>query len=160
MNIGTNKIEQIIYLMQTDKSVDAPADSLDWSKNIFRTRAVAEEPETPFFKKILAVLQMDLSPDRAAFGERSAPAAQGRQMLFEAGENSLDLRITETEQGLNIRGQILGSGFANAIVKFGNFETKSDHLSEFKLTGLPPGNYDLTLTSDEEQIVVEGLDLG
>jgi hypothetical protein len=34
------EINRIIYLMQTDKSVDAPPDAVQWSKNIFRSRAV------------------------------------------------------------------------------------------------------------------------
>ena len=67
-------------------------------ENIFRTRAA--EPEQSFAQKVLGVLQMDLSPDKAAYGERSASAAQVRQMLFGAGENSIDLRVTETEKDL------------------------------------------------------------
>ena len=51
-------ISEIIYLMQTDKSIDAPQDAIKWSKNIFRARAA--EPKKSFVQKILAVLQMDL----------------------------------------------------------------------------------------------------
>ena len=64
---------------------------------------------------------MDLSPNKAAFGERSASATQVRQMLFGAGENSIDLRIIENEKGLlTMHGQILGEGFENAFVKLGD----------------------------------------
>ena len=144
--------------MQTDKSEDAPKDSVKWAKNIFRTRAV--EPKQTFAQKVLGVLQMDLSPNKAAYGERSASATQVRQMLFGAGENSIDLRVTETEKGsLNIHGQILGEGFANCRVKLGEFETKANELSEFKFTGIPGGNYDLVFQTDETEIVVENLNL-
>lgn len=156
-NNSDKTVEKIIYLMQTDRSVDAPQDAINWSKNIFRTRAI--EPKKSFVEKIRAVLQMDLSPNKAVFGERSASSSQARQMLFEAGENSVDLRIKETKKGLEIHGQILGEGFENAEVKFGEFETETNELSEFKFSGISNGKYDLNLKSGEKEIVIENLDL-
>ena len=150
-------INKIIRLMQTDESVDAPTDAIRWSKNIFRTRAV--EPKKSVVEKILAVLQMDLSPNRAAYGERSAAASQARQMLFQAGENALDIRIAKTEQGFNLHGQILGEGFANGTVKLGAFETTANENSEFKLAKIPNGIYNLSVQSGEKEIVVEDLEL-
>ena len=144
--------------MQTDRSEDAPQDAVKWAKNIFRTRAA--EPKRSFAQKVLAVLQMDLSPDKAAFGERSASATQVRQMLFGAGENSIDLRITKNEKDLlTVHGQILGEGFANSTVKLGGYETEANELSEFKFTEIPAGNYDLTFQTDDSEIVIENLNL-
>src|ERR1044072_2344307 len=94
-------LEEIVSLMQRDESVDAPQDAIKWSKNLFRTRAA--EPKKSFVQKILAVLQVDLAPNKAACGERSAAAAQERQMLFEAGDNGIDLRIKETEKGFVVK---------------------------------------------------------
>lgn len=151
-------LNKIVYLMQTDRAEDAPQDSIKWAKNIFRARAA--EPKKSFAQKVLAVLQMDLSPDRAAFGERSASAAQARQMLFTAGENAVDLRISETEKGfLEIQGQILGENFANCAVSLGDFETRANELSEFKFSGVSAGNYDLTFKTDEAEIIAENLSL-
>ncbi len=148
---------EIIRLMQTDKSVDAPADAIHWSKNIFRARAA--EPKKSVLEKVLAVLQMDLSPNRAAFGERSASASQARQMLFQAGENALDIRIAKTEKGFNLHGQILGAGFANCPVKLGEFEATANELGEFKLAKIPSGIYNLSVQKGEKEIVVEDLEL-
>ena len=145
-------INNIISLMQTDKSVDAPQDAIRWSKNIFRARIA--EPKKSVVERVLAVLQMDLSPNRAAFGERSASATQARQMLFRAGETSIDLRIKQTEKGFNVEGQILGEDFANRAIKLGEFETTANELSEFKFTGVPAGKYDLSLRGNEREIVV------
>jgi len=150
-------INEIIALMQRDESTDAPQDAIKWSKNIFRTRAV--EPAKSFVQKILAVLQMDLAPNKAAFGERSASAAQERQMLFEAGENGIDLRIKEGEKGFALKGQILGEGFANSTVRLGDFEAKTGELSEFSFTDIPTGKYDLTLYSGETEITIENLEI-
>lgn len=154
-NGNENLINKIVSLMETDSSADAPQDAIKWAKNIFRTRAI--EPKQSLMQKVLAVLQMDLSPNQAAFGERSASTGQVRQMLFQAGEISIDLRIAETEKGFNLRGQILGEGFANCTIKIGEFETKSNNLSEFSLTEIPSGKYDLTLQTDETEIVIEKL---
>ncbi len=156
-NNSDKTVEKIIYLMQTDKSVDAPQDAVKWSKNIFRSRAV--EPKKSFARKVLASLQLDLSPNRAAFGERSASASNARQMLFEAGENSIDLRIKRAKKGLEIHGQILGEAFEGAIIKLGEFETTANDLSEFKFTGIPSGKYNLSLQTGEKEIVIEDLDL-
>lgn len=143
--------------MQHDESVDAPQDAVKWSKDIFRTRAA--KPAKTLVQKILAVLQMDLAPNKAAFGERSASAAQERQMLFAAGENRIDLRIRETEKGFALKGQILGGKFAASTVKLGAFETKTNELSEFSLENVPAGGYDLTLLSGETLITIENLEI-
>ncbi len=157
-NSNEDFLNRIVHLMQTDKSEDAPGDAVKWAKNIFRARAFKAKPS--FAQKVLAVLQMDLSPDKAAFGERSASAAEARQMLFGAGENSIDLRIMQTEKdSLNIQGQILGAGFAGSTVKLGEYETEANDLSEFKFTDIPAGNYDLIFQTDDAEIVVENLNL-
>ena len=157
-NSNEDFLNKIVHLMQTDRSEDAPKDAVKWAKNIFRAR-VAEQKKS-FAQKVLAVLQMDLSPDKAAFGERSASASQVRQMLFGAGDNSVDLRITKTEKGaLNIHGQILGEGFANSTVKLGGFSTEANELSEFKFTEISAGNYDLTFQTNDTEIVIENLNL-
>jgi hypothetical protein len=102
---------------------------------------------------------VDLSPGKAAFGERSAGSAQARQMLFSAGKNSVDLRITKTEKGFDLRGQILGEGFGNCAIKLGKFETASDELSEFSFSEIPGGVYDLTARTSEMEIVIENLEI-
>ena len=153
------KIEKIIRLMQRDESVDAPPDSILWAKNLFRARVV--EPKKSVAQKVLAVLQMDLSPNRAVFGERSASSA-ARQMLFAAGDNSVDLRVSKSKKGFDLRGQILGAGFAECAVKISGenvfFETSTDELSEFNFAKIPSGRYDLTFDG-VKQIVVEGIEL-
>ncbi|CAN5498648.1 hypothetical protein BH10ACI1_BH10ACI1_19740 [soil metagenome] len=159
MNNGNeNLINKIVHLMETDISIDAPQDAVKWAKNIFRTRAV--EPKKSLIQKVLAVLQMDLSPNKAAFGERSASAGKARQMLFAAGDASIDLRISESEKGFSLRGQILGEGFANCTIKLGEFETKSNDLSEFSITEINGGKYDLSLQTSEAEIVIENLEIG
>jgi hypothetical protein len=156
-NSNDELINRIIHLMQTDNSADAPADSVKWAKNIFRTRAA--EPKKSLVQKILAVLQMDLSGAQAAFGERSATLSQTRQMLFQAGDNGIDLRITEDENGFHVQGQILGEGFDNCTVLLDDFQATANELSEFKFTEIPAGEYDLVLRTTEREIEIAGLEL-
>ncbi len=158
MNNGNeNLINKIAQLMETDNSFDAPTDAIKWAKNIFRARVA--EPKKSFMQKVLAVLQVDLLPNKAAFGERSASAGGARQMLFQAGENSIDLRVSETEKGFSLRGQILGEGFANCTIKLGEFETISNELSEFAFAEIPNGKYDLTLQTGKTEITIENLEI-
>jgi hypothetical protein len=153
--------ELIQHLMQRDDSTDAAPDSVNWAKNLFRARAA--EPKMSLVKKVMAVLQIDLSPQRAAFGERSAGAGAGRQMLFDAGDNSIDLRIRGSKGVFEVRGQVLGAGFAGGEVELTaegtSFKAILSETSEFKLAGLAAGNYTFTARSDEKELVIEGLDL-
>jgi len=158
MNNGNeNLINKIVYLMETDDSIDAPGDSIKWAKNIFRTRSA--QPSKSIVQKVLAVLQMDLLPNKAAFGERSASAAKSRRMLFQAGDNGIDLRISASGKDFALRGQILGEGFADCTIRLGDFETNSNELSEFSFFNIPGGKYDLTLQSGETEITIENLDI-
>ena len=135
-------LNKIVHLMQTDQSADAPADAVQWTKNLFRTRVA--EPKQSFVQKVLAVLQMDLAPNKAVFGERSASASQARQMLFGAGDNSIDLRIEQTGKSFTIKGQILGENFANAEIKISSAENsyaaQTNELSEFKFEKVAKGD--------------------
>lgn len=155
------KFDRIIHLMKTDESYDAPEDAVRWSKNIFLSRAA--QPKKSLVSRIVGVLQMDLLPNRAAFGERSASVSQARQMLFRAGEASVDLRIKATENDLNVKGQILGADFADAAIVIKNdaavFKTRANELSEFAFAAVPKGIYELTLKSRTREIVLPNLDL-
>ena len=152
-----NFINKIAHLMETDRSVDAPPDAIKWAKNLYRTRAA--EPKETLVQRIAAVLQIDLAPGKAAPGERSASSAEARQMLFSAGKNSIDVRIVKIEKGSNVRGQILGESFAGCTVKLGEFETVSNELGEFSFAEIPAGKYDLTLRTNQAEIVIENLEI-
>ena len=163
--VGRNKqdaaIEKIVSLMQTDDSADAPADSLKWAKNLFRTRT--PEPKRSLVQRIVAVIAMDLAANKPAFGERSASAAKERQMLFNAGRVAVDLRLVKTGKNVDVRGQILGEGFGSAVVRIASDaiekETTVNERSEFAFKKLPGFVVSLTIEKGDEQIIIEKLDL-
>jgi hypothetical protein len=157
MNNHEEKIlDHIVRRMHEDTSIDAPADAIKYVKNLYRTRAV----ETgSLVKRILAVLKMDLAPDRAAFGERSAADGQARQMLFEAGDNAVDLRIKAVGKHFEVHGQILGDGFDNGSIEIASslktITTEIDEMSEFNFPEVPAGDYNITISGHRKEIVIE-----
>lgn len=152
---GDQLTDRIIYLMQTDASVDAPQDAISWSKNLFRTRAAA--PQASFVKRIIARLQMDLSGLTPAFGERSGSPSNVRQMLFDADDDAIDLRI----EGTRVYGQFLGEGFSKGEIELVSnsrrFVSKLNQMSEFDLGETEKGIYTLRVAKGNREIVIEDL---
>jgi hypothetical protein len=154
-------ILEIIELMRRDDSVDAPVDAVRWATNIFRQRA--SEPKKSFVQKLVAVLQMEIAPGTPALGERSTTTSQVRQMLFRAGDNAIDLRIEQQQKGSGIRGQILGEGYKNAVVKLFNDQTsiqaKTDDLSEFAIDHIPDGEFELVIYGEGFEISLKAIEI-
>ncbi len=152
-NAHEQKLEHIISRMQGDRSVDAPADALKYAHDLFRTRAA----EPSILKRIAALLKMDLAPNRAAFGERSAGGGTARQMLFDSGDNAVDLRVTAVENGFDIRGQVLGGGFDGGSVQIGDTVSTIDEMGGFKFETITAGEYAMTFRGVTSEILIEGL---
>lgn len=154
-------LQNILDLMQRDDSVDAPADSIRWASNLFRTRAA--EPSQSFVKKIAAILQMDIAPGKPAFGERSVSESKVRQMLFRADDNAIDLRIEPSKKGFTLRGQVLGTGFADATVTLTDDsktqETRMSETNEFQFDNVAGGRYELVIRSEIMEVSLKALDI-
>ena len=154
-------LQKIVDLMQRDDSVDAPADSIRWASNLFRTRAA--EPKPSLVKRIAAVLQMELAPNRPAFGERSASTSQIRQLLFKADDHAIDLRIEPAKKGFTVHGQVLGDGFTDAAVMLSDdihtFEVRASEASEFQFENVPAGRYELVIRGDNVEISLRAIDI-
>lgn len=160
-NTHEQKLEHIIRRMQADTSIDAPSDAVKYAKNLFRTRAA--EPKLSVIQSVLAVLKVDLAPNRPAFGERSVGSGAARQMLFESGDVSVDLRLEKNGNRFTVKGQILGEGFVSAEIKISNTEdcysAQTNELSEFKVENIKKGKYILSITGDEKELVIENLEI-
>ena len=155
-------LQNILELIRRDDSVDAPADSLRWASNLFRTRA--SQPKSSFVKKLAAVFQMEIAPDKPAFGERSGSPTTVRQMLFRAEDNAVDIRIESTQKGFTVRGQFLGNNFADATVRLfeddRHFETTANETSEFQFNHIPAGRYELTIHGGDVEIGLKAIEIG
>lgn len=155
-------MDHILQRMASDTSVDAPADALKYARDLFGTRMA--QPKATVLERVFAVLSLDLAPNRAAFGERSSSAAHIRQMLFESGDNAIDIRVTAGEgRGFNIKGQILGEGFETGEAEIegegSSITAAIDDLSGFSFTGLSAGEYTLTVRGLRTEIFIDKLTL-
>ena len=154
-------LQNILDLMRRDDSADAPADSIRWASNLFRTRA--SEPKESLVKKIAAILQMEISPGKPAFGERSTSASKVRQMLFRADDNAIDLRIEPGKKGFTLRGQVLGVGFTDATVKLSDDtkaqETRTSETSEFQFNNVAGGRYELIIHGENLEVSLKAIDI-
>jgi hypothetical protein len=161
MNSNEKNLAHIINRMANDNSVNAPADAIAYAKNLYRTRSTAAQPSA--LRRILAVLQMDLAPNKAAFGERSGSTGTARQMLFNAGENAIELRVLPEASKAQLQGQVLGEGFSGAELTLSGSDIFRriviGELSEFEMADVPKGYYTLTIRSSEKEIVIEDVDI-
>lgn len=160
MNNNEDKIlEHIVSRLQADRSIDAPDEAVRYAKNLFRSR-VAQREQSPI-RRLIAAIKADLAPG-LAFGERHSGSGP-RQMLFTAGEAAVDLRISETAKGYDLRGQVLGKGFAGgdaALAGGGtSYASTLDEAGAFAFKTVKKGTYSLTITGEAGEIVIEELTL-
>lgn len=153
------RLDHIIRLMQADTAVDAPADAIAYVKNLYRTRMT--QPARSVMERVMAVLKVDLAPNRAAFGERSTGDGQARQMLFDSGSNAVDLRIKASKNGFDVRGQVLGNGFENGEIEVlgpqSTLKSSLTEVSQFDLAGLPAGDYSVSIKGEDKEIFIDQL---
>lgn len=150
-----------IKLMRADDSIDAPAQALTFARNLFRAGKSFEPRSSSAATRILAALKLVVAPFSPVFGERSASATAERQLLFEAGEFDVDLRLRARDKDFNLAGQILGdlSGQNSLKLQSPDFTREAfiSELGEFKLENVPAGNYELILQIGEAEIVISDL---
>jgi len=156
------RLENLVTMMAQDDSVDAPRDVLAYAINIFNQRSV--ERTSSLVQRIVAALSFD-SFDRApAFGVRSG-ASEGRQLLYTAGENDIDLRINEQENNRWIvAGQVLGADCAGAEISLHGYEVSAsaflNEQCEFAMPAVPAGKYELVLRLANAEVEVPQLEIG
>lgn len=142
-----SRIEEIIRLMESDRSVDAPDDAIRWARNL-GSRLSVKERET-FLQKVIAVLKADILPQAPVFGERSASTGAARQVLFEAGDHAIDLRIKSVAPGsFSIQGQVisneaLGGGQFVLESEAASLRSDLDDTGGFAMEEVPGGTYAL-----------------
>ena len=155
---NSERLEHILQLMREDTATDAPADALKFAKDVFRTRVTRKEPSA--IRRFVAALSMELAPNKPAFGERSGSASAARQLLFEAGDAAIDLRIERIGKSFSIRGQVLGIDLTGGTAVLSNDGGSFDESitdGQFHFRSLPDGEYWLTLGNESEEIVINAI---
>jgi hypothetical protein len=137
---------------------------------IARFEAYANGQRTPgLLKRVLASLTFE-SDLRPAVGLRTAGAQQARrQLVYSAGafDVVLNLRSRVPNENLVLDGQVLPredqelKPFSVQLLHGGTELglTATDELGSFALRDIPPGVYDIVLSTDEEEISIAPVDL-
>jgi hypothetical protein len=137
---------------------------------IARFEAYANGQRTPgLLRRVLARLTFD-SDLRPAVGLRTAGAQQARrQLVYSAGafDVALNLRSRVPDENLVLDGQVLPredqelKPFSVQLLHGGTELglTATDELGSFDLRDIPPGVYDIVLSTDQEEISIAPVDL-
>ncbi len=174
-----------------DSGCDRCASDRDWYKSLKHTAASDESVEPPpwVFKRALRVFEEAKRPrttvasragrllasllfDSAggpAMAEARSSGADARQLLYRAGDYSIDLQVTPVDQNRSdITGQILREGeFSFESVAAlpleladargtGHSSVTSDR-GEFSLNALEPGIYHIRIDARGSRITIEGV---
>jgi hypothetical protein len=163
-----SRLQQVIALMRTDQTEDAPHNAVAHAMNLFRTRKASVEAASSkdsLGRRILAALSFDSLTVAPAHGVRSGEATAARQLLFSAGENDLDVRLTPAGETWVVSGQVLGNCRGGAI----ELESAEDDnvvaaatlndVCEWTLPAVPTGSYRLRVRLGDTEVEVPELDL-
>ena len=154
-------LRQIISLMKADTSEDAPAELVQYARNIFRSRAMREGRS--LLTTIIASLVFDSLTSAPAFGLRSQATA-GRQLIYSAEAADIDVRISPENDEWQIAGQVLGLSCTG-----GDVDLESDSFSasvalndicEFSFGTVPNGVYKISVRLPDLSIEIPPLELG
>jgi hypothetical protein len=158
------RVGQVVNLMRTDRAEDAPRDAVARALGIFQGREGAKSA-TGLVRRVVAALSFDSFHLAPAQGVRSGRAAT-RQLLYIAGENELDLRITPGDEAWVVSGQVLGQeehfGGEVCLEAEEQIAPASVFLNEqceFTLPSVPAGSYTLRLRFSHLEIEIPDFEL-
>jgi anti-sigma factor RsiW len=157
------QLGHVTQLMRADTSQDAPRDAIFNAVGMFRARPSAVAAPN-LLRRIVAALSFDSNALAPAFGVRSGQSAPARQLLFNAGDFDIDLRLASNSEGWTVSGQVLGrcEGGEVSLGETGQAARSSaalNDLCEFTLPPVPEGSYALRLRLGETEIEIPGLSL-
>jgi hypothetical protein len=153
-------LEELLGLMRSDDSVDAPEHMIQRAARLIRQPA----PAAPgVLQRVIAVLRNDSwTTARLAAGLRSVQAWP-RALLLSAGEHELDLQIVPHGEHWQIQGQVLGpEGPGTAVLSNDGerYAAALNELGEFALAAVAAGRYTLAVRQGTIEIIVNDLEVG
>jgi hypothetical protein len=155
------QIDKAISLMRTDALGDVPRDVLANAFNIFC--ASVAPAKLSVARRVLAALTFDSAHTAPAYGLRSAAIGATRQLLYNASEIDMDVRITSSDDAWIVSGQVLGECAGGGKVDLqgagGTAHAALNELCEFTLPAVSSGSYTLRLHLTDIEIEIPGLEL-
>lgn len=156
------RLENLIGMMRTDDSEDAPRDVISGAVALFAGCATEATTAASLLRRIVAALSFDSTVSAPAYGVRAGQPSSSRQILYSAGDNDLDLRVTPSGDALVVSGQVLGDCSGGEVeLKGAGRETRAalNETCEFTLPPVPSGSYSLLVRLDGVEVEVPELEL-
>ncbi len=150
-------LARTIELMRTDAAELPPPHVTARAKRLLRQLARPAGQR----QRLLAHLQFDSARAPLAFGMRSA-AAGPRQLVFDAGDYTIDLRFRPAGDQLSLQGQVLGVSALGSAQLSGAGASHAAELSStssFAMPPVQPGSYTLTIALETVDITIPDLQL-
>lgn len=157
-------INSLLQTMQTDDTQPAPTHVINRAIRTFRTERLTSAPRTSagsLRQRLVAALRFDSAQQPFAVGQRAGHISE-RELLFGAGDRTIEVRVDRAESGWRVGGQILGTCSGGEAVLQGDTGVASTELNELCEFSLPPvdeGIYLLILRLDDVEVEVPGLEL-
>lgn len=153
-------VERVIGLMRTDETKDTPPSVIAHAVRLFRPRIA--QPAPGLLQRVVATLRFDSAQLPLAFGVRAGQPA-GRQLLFNAEQYDVDLRVKPAGEAWQVSGQVLGPCTGGQVVlqrATSMTQAMLNDLCEFTLPPVSSGRYVLILRLAVVEIEVTQLALG
>jgi hypothetical protein len=158
--VRVQRIGEVLQLMAQDSTVTSPSP-------VLRRMLAAIRRLTPNRPRIPVQLVFDSWQHAPLAAMRGATTSQ--QLLFSAEGVDIDLQVSPDSNGATVRGQILSNSENVAqpapfiVLQAGEDITASsetDKLGQFVFRSVPAGTYDLHIEFEQNQLAIEGLQIG
>ena len=153
-------MQQTIGLMKSDSAENAPAELVEYAKNIFSGPAVNRKASR--LERLVAAVTFDSLTAAPAFGLRSATNA-GRQLVYSTDTADIEVRVVPENEDWTVAGQILGSNCESGDVKLegDDFSVAAElnELCEFSFRSVPGGAYKIVVRLADSIIETPQLEL-
>jgi hypothetical protein len=162
-NADVRWLERVVAAMRRAAAweEEPPPEVVARAVRLFQPRGLPE-PLKPL-RRLRAMLDFDSLHRPQPAGIRSGQPLE-RQLLFTAGDLSIDLRIIPSGALWSLVGQVLGpsrgGGQAALASPAAAAEAALNELSEFMLPPVPAGDYTLTLRLADIEVEVDRLQIG
>jgi hypothetical protein len=158
-------VRWVVGLMRHYDAVDAPPHVIAGLVPLLRRRRLAvsggNEPAPGWRQRVVAVLRFDSLRQPGPALRAGQPAA--RQMLFDAGQYDVDVRIAPSANVWTVSGQVLGPRTGGQVELRGPaaiVQAKLNALNRFRLPPIPAGRYMLSLRLDAAEVEIADLEVG
>ncbi len=162
--------QQAKFDAQQDESIEPPPWILKRVIRLFEARR-ARTSVAGRATRLVAALLFDSLQRPAAAGAR-ASGVEGRQLLYQAEDYSIDLQVASLDQTrAELTGQILRegeltfesvSGLQLDLIRDGGtiLSTVTNDRGEFRVSAVDAGSYDLRVDASDASITIVGLPIG